>query len=202
MLVAKEQGQSPILSKNPREERSDLSLVVITPKATVHRFAVVRVRVKRRILGALDLVVRRGAFPSPENKPEKTSKLEKPNDKDHKSDLEQSRVLLHDPALADSQVWILPDWTYIMFPKAEVFRMPLPDLVDQVRLGLRQVNRQARAWQDHYVSPETGKFVPLLSKCLPKPDPLPEPKPWKPKKFRSRKRKGEELRPGEGKPRV
>jgi len=74
-LVVKEQEQSPILSKNLRDEvlvrlvstngpslmfspqRSDPSLLVITPKATVHRFAVVRVRVKRGIVGALDLIV-------------------------------------------------------------------------------------------------------------------------------------------------
>ena len=74
-LVVKEQEQSSVLSKDPREEvlvrsvptdspslmfspqRSDLSLLVITPKATVHRFAVVRVRVKRGIVGALDLIV-------------------------------------------------------------------------------------------------------------------------------------------------
>ena len=74
-LVVKEQEQSPILSKNPRDEvlvrlvstncpslmlspqRSDLSLMVITPKATMHRFTVVRVRVKRRIVVALDLIV-------------------------------------------------------------------------------------------------------------------------------------------------
>jgi len=37
--------------------------------------------------------------------------------------------------------------------------MPLAELVDQMRLGLRQVNQKARAWQDHYVSPETGEFI-------------------------------------------
>lgn len=37
--------------------------------------------------------------------------------------------------------------------------MPLPDLVDQLRLGLRQVNWKAKAWQDQYVSPETGEFI-------------------------------------------
>ena len=37
--------------------------------------------------------------------------------------------------------------------------MPLPDLVNELRLGLPQVNRQARSWQDRYVSPETGNFV-------------------------------------------
>ena len=37
--------------------------------------------------------------------------------------------------------------------------MPLPELVDQMRLGLQQVNQNARAWQDRYVSPETGEFI-------------------------------------------
>jgi len=46
-----------------------------------------------------------------------------------------------------------------VFPKAEVFRVPLVELVDQMRLGLRQVNQKTRAWQDRYVSPETGELI-------------------------------------------
>lgn len=37
--------------------------------------------------------------------------------------------------------------------------MPLHDLVDQMRVGLRQVNQKARAWEGRYVSPETGEFI-------------------------------------------
>ena len=58
-----------------------------------------------------------------------------------------------------SSLTLIQDWSYIVFPKAEVFKMPLPDLVDQVRLGLRQVNQKARAWEARYVSPETGEFI-------------------------------------------
>ena len=54
---------------------------------------------------------------------------------------------------------LIQDWAYTVFAKAEVFKMPLPDLVDQIRLGLRQANKKARVWQDQYVSPETGEFV-------------------------------------------
>ena len=150
---------------------------MITPKATVHRFAVVRVRVKRRIINAFDLIVRRGVIPFPENKPRRRSKPGEPKVRDHKPDSEEPRALLHDPTLAGHQAWILPgmhpqakvlditsltlieDWTYIVLPKGEVFRMPLPELVDQMRLGLRQANQKARAWQDQYVSPETGEFI-------------------------------------------
>jgi len=85
-----------------------LSIVVVTPKATVHRFAIVRVKVKRRIINALDLIVRRGAFPSPERKPEQPSRLEKPKVGDRKLDSERPRILLHDPTLAGHQAWILP----------------------------------------------------------------------------------------------
>ncbi|KAF9648316.1 hypothetical protein BDM02DRAFT_3187273 [Thelephora ganbajun] len=176
MLVVKEQEQPPIVSRRPRKERSDLSLVVITPKATVHRFAVVRVRVKRRIVGALDLIVRRGVVPFPGSKPKQPNKRWESNIKGHKPDSEEPRVLLHDPTFANSRAWILPDWAYIIFPKAEVFKMPLPDLVDQIQLGLRQANQKAREWQDQYVSSETGEFIPLLSKGSPNPVPLSEPK--------------------------
>jgi len=37
--------------------------------------------------------------------------------------------------------------------------MPLPGLVDQMRLGLQQANQEAREWQDRYMSPETGEFI-------------------------------------------
>jgi len=147
--------------------------VVISPKATVHRFAVVRVRIKRRVLGALDLIVRRGAFPFPKSELRQLGKPQESEVKDHKLDSGKPSVLLHHPTLAGPQSWILPGWTYIVYPKAEVFRMPLPDLVDQLRSGLQQVNRKARAWQDRYVSPETGEFMPLLSKG---PGPRSEPK--------------------------
>ena len=56
-------------------------------------------------------------------------------------------------------ITLIQDWSYIIFPKPEVFRMPLPELVDQLRLGLQQANKKARAWQDRYVSPKTGEFI-------------------------------------------
>lgn len=81
---------------------------MITPKATVHRFAVVRVRVKRRIVGALDLIVRRGAFSFPESKLERTKKLREPEVKDRKLDSEGPKILLHDSTHADVRAWVLP----------------------------------------------------------------------------------------------
>ena len=195
LFVAKEQNSPPVLSKNPKKkvlcqfvstdcaslilspQSSGLSLVVITSKATVHRFAVVRVRTRRRIIGALDLIIRRGVFPFPETRKHLRDEPPKAAVKDHKSNSEEHRILLCDSALADPKEWILPgayfwwivlgvialtdilDWTYIMYPRAEVFRMPLPDLVDRLRLGLGQVNKSAREWQTRYVSPETGRFI-------------------------------------------
>jgi len=125
MLSAKEHVQPPILSKNPRKEvlvwlvstnsvslilyqRSDFSLVMIIPKATVHRFAVVRVRIKRRIVGALDLIIRRGVFPFPKSKPDQSNKSWKPRVEDRKPDPKGPRILLYDQTLADPQAWILP----------------------------------------------------------------------------------------------
>lgn len=70
----------------------------------MHRFAVVRVGVRRRIVNALDLIVRRGAAPFPENEP----KQGKPEAKNHKPGSEGPKVLLHNPTLADPQIWVLP----------------------------------------------------------------------------------------------
>lgn len=89
-------------------QRSDLSLIVVTPKATVHSSAVVRVRVKRRIVGALDLIIRRGVFPFPESKPNQSNESWKPKVEDRKPDPEGPRILLHDQTLAGPQAWILP----------------------------------------------------------------------------------------------
>lgn len=89
-------------------QRSDLSLLVVTPKATVHRFAVVRVGVKRRIVHALDLIVRRGVRPFPESRPGQPTKPQKPNAKEREPDPGGPMILLHDPTLAGPQTWILP----------------------------------------------------------------------------------------------
>jgi len=89
-------------------QRSDLSLVVITPKATVHRFAVVRVKVKRRVINALDLIVRRGVFPFPESKPKQSSGPGNPKVGDRKPGSEEPRILLRDQTIAGHQAWILP----------------------------------------------------------------------------------------------
>lgn len=37
--------------------------------------------------------------------------------------------------------------------------MPLSDLVYQLRLGLLKANLKTRAWQDRYISSETGEFI-------------------------------------------
>ena len=142
-------------------QRSDLWLRVITPKATVHRFAVVHVRVRRRIFGAFDLIVHRDALPFPESEPRQPGNLWKPNAKDRDPDPGGPRILLRDPTPADRPTWTLPgthspltvldivslthtqDWNYIVYPKPEVFKMPLPSLLDQIRLGPRQANREA-----------------------------------------------------------
>jgi len=82
---------------------------VITPKATVHRFAVVRVRVRRRVVGAVDLIVRRGVVPFSESIPKGSNKLEKSKGNNLKlEDSEEPKVLLHDSTLAGHQAWILP----------------------------------------------------------------------------------------------
>jgi hypothetical protein len=87
---------------------SDSSLSVITSKVAIHRFAVVRIRIRRRIVGALDLIVRRGAFPFPEDEPKKLGERSKPQVKNPKLDSETPKILLHDPAPANSKSWILP----------------------------------------------------------------------------------------------
>lgn len=85
-------------------QRLDLSVVMIVPKATVHRFAVVRVGIRRRIVKALDLIVRRGATPFPESKPEQ----QKSEVKNNKPGPEGPKILLQNSTLALPQIWVLP----------------------------------------------------------------------------------------------
>ena len=74
----------------------------------MHRFAVVRTGIKRKIAGALDLIVRRGALPVPEDEPKQPGEQSEPEVKDHKLGSKKPRILLHNPALADPKTWILP----------------------------------------------------------------------------------------------
>jgi hypothetical protein len=91
----------------------------------VHRFAVVRVGVKRKIVNALDLIVRRGVLPSSEGKPKQPSRPGKPKVRDRKLDPEEPRILLHDPTLAGPQAWILPG----MHPQIKVLGIEFLTLI-------------------------------------------------------------------------
>lgn len=125
LLVVREKDHSRIPSKDLKNQvlvslvpadsalltpskRVNFTLLVVATKAAVHRSSAVRIRIKRRIAGALDLIVRRGAFPSPVNEEKQLDKLPRPKVEDHKTSPKKSSILLHDPALADPKAWIIP----------------------------------------------------------------------------------------------
>ena len=85
-----------------RFKRYDLSLMMFASKVGVHRSAVVRVRIKRRIASALQLISRRGAFPFPESGREQGAK-----DRGPVGPSKKERALHYDPSLADVQAWFL-----------------------------------------------------------------------------------------------
>ena len=126
LLVVKEKDHSQLLPKKPKNQvlvllastdsallilppkQSDFSPLVVTPIISVHRFAVVRSTIRRRIIAAFDLIIRRGASPFPEVEPERPARRSEPKVKDEKPGSEKSRILIYDPALADPKAWILP----------------------------------------------------------------------------------------------
>jgi hypothetical protein len=91
----------------PSPKRSDFSVVVILSKVYVHRFAVVRVRIKRRIIGALDLIIRRGAFAT-EGEREQKDKPPEPKVMDLNPDSKMRKIISYHPALANHKYWIRP----------------------------------------------------------------------------------------------
>ncbi|KAL5478427.1 hypothetical protein ACEPAI_2611 [Sanghuangporus weigelae] len=105
-----------------RSKKINMSLMHVIGKKNVHKFSVVRSRIKRRIKAAVNLIVTRDASV----KTLKGKQVVVSNETD------------------DGEKWVLQDWTYVFKPSLEVYRMPFPTLISNIREALKFVNAASR----------------------------------------------------------
>jgi hypothetical protein len=134
-------------------------------KQKTNKRAVVRNRIAMRIRSSFELIVTRGADAEPKDNvqgrqvgkecaPEESSSVvRKPKGKPNRSGRElqlaslASSITPSNPGLvsnpASAEHLILQDWTYVMSPSLLVYRMPLPDLIRNLRAGLQSIREQS-----------------------------------------------------------
>ncbi|GAA5827089.1 hypothetical protein JCM3770_006690 [Rhodotorula araucariae] len=110
-----------------------LDLTLLASKKRVHKSACIRERCKRRVREAVRLVVVRGARAAPP--------------REGAGDRGEAGLVLQEDDLREtgSRKWLAAGHHYIMSITLEVYRCPLPVLVDKVRTALRAVRRKAEA---------------------------------------------------------
>ncbi|GAA5931949.1 hypothetical protein JCM3775_004195 [Rhodotorula graminis] len=109
-----------------------LDLTLFASKKRVHKSAVVRERCKRRVREAIRLVVVRGARAASEG--------------DEGQAVGEGLVRREeDVRETGPRKWLVPGHHYIMSLTLEVYRAPLPVLVEQLRTALRALKRKAEA---------------------------------------------------------
>ncbi|KAL5514719.1 hypothetical protein ACEPAG_2035 [Sanghuangporus baumii] len=105
-----------------RSKAINMSLMHVIGKKNVHKFSVVRSRIKRRIKAAVNLIVTRDASVR----------------------TVRGKQVVVSYETDDGEKWILQDWTYVFKPSLEVYRMPFPTLISNIREALRFVNAASR----------------------------------------------------------
>ncbi|GAA5863386.1 hypothetical protein JCM1840_007509 [Sporobolomyces johnsonii] len=121
-----------------------MDLTILASKKKVHKSAVIRERCKRRLREAVRLAVVRGARADGQ---------------------EEGRVRLEeeDVRALGPRKWLLPGYHYIASITLEIYRAPLPNLVEDVRKALKALRKKA----------ENGILAQQLSKIpSPPPDPV------------------------------
>ncbi|GAA5929019.1 hypothetical protein JCM10213_004969 [Rhodosporidiobolus nylandii] len=144
LLASTGMGEQPLLTPSAHHARLaalkhrhkpyTLSLTLFVSKKKVHKSAVVRERCKRRVREAVRLVVARGARAEEEQEGEgEGGKRVRLRERKDGGEWETG------PGR-----WLLPGYHYILsLSSLEAYRMPLPDLVDEVRNALQAVRDKA-----------------------------------------------------------
>ncbi|KZV73016.1 hypothetical protein PENSPDRAFT_683241 [Peniophora sp. CONT] len=89
--------------------------------------------VKRKLRTALQLVVTRGA---------------RMQDGVQGKDPSKPPLLVYEPADANADRWVQPDWTYVFLPKKELYRTTVNHSVGSVRDALTYILEQAKMRED------------------------------------------------------
>ncbi|KAJ3524053.1 hypothetical protein NM688_g8629 [Phlebia brevispora] len=104
--------------KWPRDQKVNMSILNFAFKSRIHKDAYIRKTVARRIHCAFALIITRGAN----------------GEKDkHGKDV----VTFKEEDIGDK--WISQDWTYLLWPHLEAFKMPWPRLIHCCRVGLATI---------------------------------------------------------------
>ncbi|KAI6015147.1 hypothetical protein F5J12DRAFT_519477 [Pisolithus orientalis] len=141
--LIKDDWQPPPVSEKhrKREDQLDLSLVFKISKKNTHKRTTLRRRLSRKLSAVISLVLTKGADVDSPKAPFRDSKVSSPN---RLSSLTFNATTASPPVLAD--------WTYVITPKLEVYRLPYTNLVTYIRKALGQLYFQARnleeTWKD------------------------------------------------------
>ncbi|GAA6030074.1 hypothetical protein JCM8097_009242 [Rhodosporidiobolus ruineniae] len=131
-LVPSAEAHHALLSRHAHAHKPyTLSLTLMVGKKKVHKSAVIRERVKRRVREAVRLVVVRGArAEASEEKGEKGVRLRERKDGGEWE--------------TGPRRWLLPGYHYVLsVPSLDLYRVPLPELVEHLRKALLAVKRKA-----------------------------------------------------------
>ncbi|PCH37470.1 hypothetical protein WOLCODRAFT_158190 [Wolfiporia cocos MD-104 SS10] len=112
----------------PDARRLNMSIMKVMGKA-IHKSSVVRSKVGLRIKTAVALIVTRGA--------------------DVRQDAKGRERIVFDGADAGPK-WLMQDWTYIVHPTLEIYRMPYQTLIPQLREALKSIKETAEALEEKW----------------------------------------------------
>ncbi|CUA71607.1 hypothetical protein RSOLAG22IIIB_09697 [Rhizoctonia solani] len=110
-----------------KHKRIKFARTYIMPIKSTHKSGVVRIRLKRKLNEAIQLVVTRGA------------------DADHQAE----KVIFKPPEALESK-WLLRDWYYVFYPRTPIYHAPWPSLIQVVRKSLLAIVKQGREMDMHW----------------------------------------------------
>ncbi|CAE6529410.1 unnamed protein product [Rhizoctonia solani] len=104
-----------------RKKRIKFARTYVIPIKSTHKSGVVRIRLKRRLNEAIQLVVTRGA------------------DADH----ETNKITFKQSDTLESK-WLLRDWYYVFYPRIPIYHAPWPSIIKAVRESLLTILKQGK----------------------------------------------------------
>lgn len=120
-----------------KANRLNMSVLCVAGKKAVHKKAIIRKKTVNKFKTALGLIVTRGATGAAQE----TGHMRL----NFKEDPSEERKWVLQGAFADRIIFTgylhltrgLIDWTYIFYPRLSVYRMPYPQLIEELRKALR-----------------------------------------------------------------
>ncbi|KAJ2919711.1 hypothetical protein MD484_g737, partial [Candolleomyces efflorescens] len=109
-----------------------MSLMFATSKAKMGGKPSYATKVKKRVRGAIALVINQGA-----KVVEEQAHLE-----DGTTQL-QKKVVWDLKEVEQGKNWVVPGWTYMIIPTMKLYRMPLTELIPEVREALKKIYNKA-----------------------------------------------------------